>query len=80
MGSPRRVKAPICMDPNSSAMPSVCDIIHKGDPDCHGKQSGILCSPINAPQDHEMHPRDLTALVKKPLVKADLAIYCVYSA
>ena len=45
-----------------------------GGPDCHEEQLGTPCNPINARQDHKMHPHDLTASVKAS-VKADLAIY-----
>ena len=38
--------------------------IHKGGEDCREEQPGTPCSPINALQDHEMHPGGLTASVK----------------
>ena len=41
--------------------------IHKGGQDCREEQPGTPCSPINAPQDHEMHPGGLTASVKSRL-------------
>ena len=31
------------------------------------EQPGTPCSPINAPQDHEMHPRGFTASIKSHL-------------
>ena len=43
------------------------DTIHKGGQDWHWEQPGILCSPINAPQEHEIHPRGFTALIKSCL-------------
>jgi len=51
------------------------DTIHKGGQDWCKEQPGTPCSPINATQDHEMHPRGFIALIKKLSVKADLAIY-----
>ena len=41
--------------------------IHKGGQDCREEQPGTPCSPINALQGHEMHPRGLTASVKSRL-------------
>ena len=38
-----------------------------GGPDCREEQFGTPCSPINAPQDHEMHPRGFTASAKSRL-------------
>ena len=43
------------------------DTIHKGGQDWHEEQPGTPCSPINAPQDHEMHPCDFTASIKSLL-------------
>ena len=54
-------------DSKSSAVPLVSDINHKRGPECHEEQFGTPCSPVDAPQDHEMHPRGLTALVKSHL-------------
>ena len=42
-------------------------IIHKGGQDCRQEQLGMPCSPINAPQGREMHPRGFTASVKSRL-------------
>ena len=41
--------------------------IHKGGQDCYQEQFDTPCSPINAPKDHEMRPRGLTASVKSCL-------------
>ena len=41
--------------------------IHRVDQDCHQEQLGTPCSPINAPQGREMHPRGLKAPVKSRL-------------
>ena len=43
------------------------DTIHKGGQDWREKQPGTPCSPINAPQDHEIHPHGFTALIKSHL-------------
>ena len=40
------------------------DTIHKGGQDWREEQPGTPYSPINAPQDHEMHPRGFTASIK----------------
>ena len=41
--------------------------IHRVGQDCRQEQLGNPCSPINAPQGREMHPRGLTASVKSRL-------------
>ena len=38
-----------------------------GGQDCRQEQFGTPCSPINAPQGREMHPRGFTASVKSHL-------------
>ena len=43
------------------------DTIHKGGQDRHEEQPGTPYSPINTPQDHEMHPRGFTASIKSRL-------------
>ena len=43
------------------------DTIHKGGQDWREEQPGTPYSPINAPQDHEMHPRGFTASIKSHL-------------
>ena len=43
------------------------DTIHKGGQDWREEQPGTPCSPINAPQDHEMHPHGFTASIKSRL-------------
>ena len=43
------------------------DTIYQGGPDCREEQLGTSCSPINAPQDHDMHPRGFTASAKSCL-------------
>ena len=40
------------------------DTIHKGGQDWREEQPGTPYSRINAPQDHEMHPRGFTASIK----------------
>ena len=57
MGSQRRAKAAI----------QTQRTIHKGGPDCCEEQLGTPCSLSGAPQDREIHPRGLTALVKSCL-------------
>ena len=54
------------LNSKSSAVPSVCDI-NCNNPKGREEQFGTPFSPINVPQDHEMHPRGLTALVKSRL-------------
>ena len=54
-------------DSKGSVVPSVSDMNCKGGPDCHEKQFSTPCSPINAPQDHEIDPRGFTASVKSHL-------------
>ena len=52
-------------DSKSSAVPLVrTGTIHKGGPDCHEEQFGTPWSPINVPQDYEMHLRGFTASEK----------------
>ena len=41
--------------------------IHKGGQDRREEQLGTPCSPINATQDHEMHPYGFTASIKSRL-------------
>ena len=41
--------------------------IHRVGHGCRQEQPGTPCSPINAPQGREMHPRGLTASVKSRL-------------
>ena len=43
------------------------DTIHKGGQDWREEQPGTPYSPINAPQDHKMHPHSFTALIKSRL-------------
>ena len=43
------------------------DTIHKGGQEWHEEQPGTPYSPINAPQDHEMHPLGFTASIKSRL-------------
>ena len=51
------------------------DTIHKGGQDWLEEQPGTPCSPINAPQDHEIHaPSWFHSINKKLSVKTDLAI------
>ena len=71
MGSQRWVKVPIQAQKEVLCLQYVTrtDTIHKGGQDCCEEQFCTQCSPINAPQDHEMHPWGLTALVKGHLEK-----------
>ena len=59
MGSRRRGKERIQTQRAVPHVPSVsdmnCHTIHKGGPDWT-EQFGTPCSPINVPQDREMHP------------------------
>ena len=43
------------------------DTIHMEGQDWRQEQPGTPCSPINAPQGREMHPRGFTASVKSRL-------------
>ena len=43
------------------------DTIHKGGQDWREEQPGTPCSPINATQDHEMHPQGFIASIKSRL-------------
>ena len=69
MGSRRRVKATsqtqravLCLQ-----LVAQTDTIHKGGQDLREEQPGTPYSPINSPQDHEMHPRGFTASIKSRL-------------
>ena len=66
MGSRRRVKAAIQTQRAVLCLQCVTqtDAIHKGGQGWREEQPGTPCSPFNAPQDHEMHPRGFTASVK----------------
>ena len=55
----RAVLCPQCVTQN--------DTIHKGGQDWREEQLGTPCSPINAIQDHEMHPHGFTASIKSRL-------------
>ena len=61
-----QVKAPIW---TQRAVPCLQVTIHKGGQDCRVEQFGTPCSPNNVPQDHEIHPRGLTASTKSHLKK-----------
>ena len=63
MGSRRRVKATTQTQRAVLCLQFV-DTIHIGGQDWCEEQPGIPYSPINAPQDHEMHPRGFTASIK----------------
>ena len=45
------------------------DTTHKGGQNWHEEQPNTPYSPINASQDHEMHPRGFTASIKSCLYK-----------
>ena len=65
----RRVKATIHAQRAVLCLQSVTqtDTIHKGSQDLPEEQLGIPCNPINAPQDHEIHPHGFTASTKRRL-------------
>ena len=69
MGSHRRVKATIWTQ--AAVLCLQCGTrngtIHRVGQDCRQEQLGTPCSPINAPQGQEMHPRGFTASVKSRL-------------
>ena len=69
MGSRRRVKATTQTQRAVLCLQFVAqtDTIHKGGQDWREEQPGTSYSPINAPQDHEMHPRGFTASIKSRL-------------
>ena len=69
VGSRRRVKATTQTQRAVLRLQFVAqtDTIHKGGQDWREEQPGTSYSPINAPQDHEMHPRGFTALIKSRL-------------
>ena len=66
VGSQRQVKATIQTQRVVLCLQCVTqtDAIDKGGQDWCEEQFGTPYSPINAPQDHEMHPRGFTASVK----------------
>ena len=69
MGSQRQVKATIETQRAVLCLQCVTqtDTIHKGGQDWCEEQPGTLCSPINAPHDHEIHPHGFTASIKSRL-------------
>ena len=69
VGSRRRVKATTQTQRALLCLQFVAqtDTIHKGGQDWREEQPGTPYSPINAPQDHEMHPRGFTASIKSRL-------------
>ena len=69
MGSRRRVKATTQTQRAVLCLQFVAqtDTIHKGGQDWREEQPGTPYSPINAPQDHEMHPCGFTASIKSRL-------------
>ena len=69
VGSRRRVKATTQTQRAVLCLQFVAqtDTIHKGGQDWREEQPGTPYSPINAPQDHEMHPRGFTASIKSRL-------------
>ena len=66
VGSRRRAKATTQTQRAALCLQFVAqtDTIHKGGQDWREEQPGTPYSPINAPQDHEMHPRGFTASTK----------------
>ena len=69
VGSRRRVKATTQTQRAVLCLQFVAqtDTIHKGGQDWREEQHGTPYSPINAPQDHEMHPRGFIASIKSRL-------------
>ena len=69
VGSRRRVKATIQTQRAELCLQFVIqiDTIHKGGQDWREEQFGTPCSPINAPQDHEMNPRGFIVSIKSRL-------------
>ena len=69
VGSRRRVKATTQTQRAVLCLQFVAqtDTIHKGGQDWREEQPGTPYSPINGPQDHEMHPRGFTASIKSCL-------------
>ena len=68
VGSRRRAKATIQTQRAVLYLQSVAQTVtmHKGGQDWREEQPGIRtpCSPIDAPQGHEMHPHGFTASIK----------------
>ena len=75
MGSRRRVKATIQTQRAVLYLQCVTqtDTIHKGGQDWREEQPGTPCSPVNASQDHEMHPCGFTASIKSRLRPGNLS-------
>ena len=69
MGSRRRAKATIQTQRAVLYLQSVAQTVtmHKGGQYWREEPPGTLCSPIDAPQCHEMHPRGFTASIKSRL-------------
>ena len=69
VGSRRRVKANTQTQRAVLCLQFVAQTvtIHKGDQDWREEQPSTPYSPINAPQDHEMHPHRFTASIKSRL-------------
>ena len=69
MGSQRRAKATIQTQRAVLYLQSVAQTvtIHKGGQDWREEQPGTPCSPIDAPQGHEMHLPGFTASIKSRL-------------
>ena len=69
MGSPTWVKSTIQTQKAVLCLQCVTqtDSIHKGGQDWREEQFGTPCNPINATQEHEMHPRGFTASIKSCL-------------
>ena len=69
VGSRRRAKATIQTQRVVLYLQSMAQTVtmHKGGQDWREEQPGTPCSPIDAPQGHEMHPRGFTTLIKSRL-------------
>ena len=69
VGSRRRAKASIQTQRAELYLQSVTQTVtmHKGGQDWREEQPGTPCSPIDAPQAHEMHPRGFKASIKSRL-------------
>ena len=62
-----RVKHPFGLKEQCCAFRKLRELIQSTREAQTAMRSSFVPSPINAPQDHEMHPRSFTALVKSRL-------------
>ena len=68
-GAGGKLKATIQTQRAMLCLQSVAQTVtmHKGGQDWREEQPGTPCSPIDAPQCHEMHPHGFTASIKSRL-------------